>query len=119
MISKRLRKIRRYCREPIENIENYDVAVKSDKKYNLHHRDEIRILPSGMLVLRRREELKENGRYYNCPANELIFLEEHEHKKLHAHKENHATWKGDNPTGKVMRARIRREKENATRLLKM
>lgn len=48
-----------------------------------HHKDEIRTLPSGMIVLRTTKELKENGRYYDCPANELIFLTKSEHRKLH------------------------------------
>ena len=48
-----------------------------------HHRDEIRILPSGMVALRTSDELKEAGRYFGCPANELIFLPKSEHKSLH------------------------------------
>ena len=30
-----------------------------------------------------REEMIENGRYFNCPANELIFLTKSDHVRLH------------------------------------
>jgi hypothetical protein len=36
-----------------------------------------------MIAIRTREELIENGRYYNCPPNELIFLTKAEHSKIH------------------------------------
>ena len=74
-----------YCKEDFSLIENYELAKKDDfKGWSIHHRDEIRTLPSGMTVIRTREELIENGRYYNCPANELIFLTKAEHQRLHA-----------------------------------
>lgn len=74
-----------FCREDLSLIENYDKAI-ADKTQTwcCHHRDEVRVLPSGMTVCRSADELKENGRYYNCPANELIFLTRNEHQKLHS-----------------------------------
>ena len=87
MINKRQAK--KYCREEISKIENYDKAIAdTTQTWACHHRDEVKILPSGIEVRRSIEELKENGRYYNCPANELIFLTKAEHNRLH-HKGNH------------------------------
>ena len=84
MISERY--VKQFCCEEISLIENYAEAI-ADKEniWHCHHRDEIRVLPSGMVVLRSMQELKENGRYYNCPANELIFMKNEDHKALHAH----------------------------------
>ena len=72
------------CCEDISLVENYDKAI-ADKtqKWVLHHRDEIRVLPSGMIVKRSVEELMENGRYFHCPANELIFMTPADHLSLH------------------------------------
>lgn len=127
MIS-RSQNTKRYCREPLSNVENYEVAVSSPDKYELHHRDEIKILPSGVEVRRSKEELIENGRYFNCPANELIFLPQIEHRKMHNFKyrhpmygkvglegeknpmwhikmEDHPSWKGDDATEQTKRNR--------------
>lgn len=93
-----------FCREPLSNVENYDVAVSSPDMYELHHRDEIKILPSGIEVRRSRKEMKENGRYYQCPANELIFLPQTEHKQLHAKGQG---WKGDDASERTKRRRGR------------
>ena len=74
-----------YCREDISLIENYEKAMKDTKQiWVCHHRDEVKVLPSGMTVLRSRQDLIDNDRYYNCPANELIFLTPEEHKCLHS-----------------------------------
>jgi hypothetical protein len=75
-----------FCRENISLIENYQEAV-ADKEtmWHCHHRDEIKVLPSGMVALRSKKELIENGRYYSCPANELIFMRSKEHRALHSH----------------------------------
>lgn len=75
--------IKKYCTD-YTKIENYDKAIADETQtWQCHHRDEIKILPSGIKVIRTPEELKENGRYYNCPPNELIFLTASEHRKLH------------------------------------
>lgn len=68
----------------IDLIENYDKAKADNfKGWDIHHRDEIRLLPSGMIAIRTREELIENDRYYNCSPNELIWLTRSEHIRLH------------------------------------
>lgn len=80
----------RYCCEDISNIENYEKA-KADNfvGWVIHHRDERRVLPSGMVAIRTYQELKENGRYYNCPANELIYLSTKAHGEIHPISEEH------------------------------
>ena len=79
---------KRYCKEDISLIENYNEAIASNEKYDCHHRDEIKVLPSGITVLRSYKDLKENGRYYKCQANELIFLKHTEHISMHAKYNN-------------------------------
>ena len=74
----------KYCRDDISKIENYDKAIADNSQlWDCHHRDEVKVLPSGMTVLRSRQDLIDNGRYYNCPANELIFLTHSEHQRVH------------------------------------
>ena len=77
-------RVKRYCKEDISLIENYDKAINdTTQTWHCHHRDEVKILPSGMKVIRSYKDLKENGRYYGRPANELIFLTKSEHRRLH------------------------------------
>ena len=67
-----------------ELIENYDLAKADNfKGWCIHHRDEYKVLPSGIEVWRTKAELIEDGRYYNCPANELIFMQIAEHQAYH------------------------------------
>ena len=74
----------KFCRDAISEIENYEKAVNdTTQTWDLHHRDEIRILPSGMVAYRSKQDLIDSGRYFNCPANELIFLTRSEHNNLH------------------------------------
>lgn len=76
--------VNKFCKEDPSMIENYYKAIADETQtWHCHHRDEIRTLPSGMVVIRSKEELIENGRYYHCPANELIFLRHADHSKLH------------------------------------
>ncbi len=118
---------KKYCREPIENIENYKEAISdTTKTWEIHHRDEIRVLPSGIVAIRSKEELIETGRYYGCPANELIFLTSSDHMGLHnkgyrhpmfgVRGEKSPLWKGDLVTehSKYCRLRKRRKRESAT-----
>lgn len=73
-----------FCKEDITKIENYDKAIADTTQvWHCHHRDEVKVLPSGISVIRSRQELKANNRYYNCTANELIFLTPKEHRRLH------------------------------------
>ena len=81
MISKDCNKV---CSEDLSLIENYQEAISDTSRiWVLHHRDEYRVLPSGMEVWRSKDELKENKRYYKVPANELIFLTSSDHTRLH------------------------------------
>lgn len=81
----KLYKLKRYVKDGrFDLIENYDKAKADNfKGWDIHHRDEIRLLPSGMIAIRTREELIENDRYYNCPPNEFIWLTRSEHIRLH------------------------------------
>lgn len=63
-----------YCKD-IENIENYDKALKDNfKGWEVHHRKEAEFS---------RKELIALGMYYNISSEELIFLTRAEHNKLH------------------------------------
>lgn len=79
-----VKQAKRYCCEELSKIENYEQAINDKtQKWVCHHKDEVKVLPSGIVVFRSVEELKENGRYYHCPANELVFLTVKEHNILH------------------------------------
>lgn len=79
-----LRQAKKFCKDDISLIENYDKAIAdTTQTWDCHHRDEVKVLPSGIKVIRTAEELIENGRYVSCPANELIFLTHAEHTSLH------------------------------------
>lgn len=75
---------KRYC-SSIEQVENYELALKDDfKGWNCHHRLEThnsdgkrRLADISM------KELIALGMYYDRPPKELIFLTELEHKHLH------------------------------------
>ena len=93
---------RHYCNGDYSSIENYDKAVcDNETVWCLHHRDEIRVLPSGMIARRSVEELIADGLYYNLPPSYLIFLPRGEHIRLHkkgnnglkGHKHSEATKK--------------------------
>lgn len=80
-----IRKVKGYCKDDISLIENYDKAIAdTTQTWVCHHRDEVKTLPSGIVVLRTVEELEEIGRYWHCPANELIFMIRGEHSRLHS-----------------------------------
>ena len=67
--------VKRYCKDDISLIENYDKAISDkDNIWDCHHRREIETP---------RKELIELGEYYNRPASELIFLTKSEHMSLH------------------------------------
>ena len=78
------RKVKLYCKE-FENIENYQEAISSPDQWDCHHRNEIDMNLS-------REELKEQGLYYNRPASELIFLTHEAHLSLHNKGENNSMY---------------------------
>lgn len=95
--------VRKYCREDISMIENYEQAIADAQTWHCHHRDEIKILPSGITVIHSVQDLKDAGRYYGCPANELIFLTVAEHIALHHTGERHPMHGKPSPNkGKAM-----------------
>lgn len=96
--------VKQYCRDPFPYIENYSEAYADpNETWVCHHCDEIRFLPSGMVSIRSKAELIENGRYYSCPANELIFMRKSDHIKLHRKysKYNYNYMKGVNAAVKI------------------
>ena len=70
-----IKKLEKYCTD-YKNIENYEEAVKSPLKYDLHHRLEIDEMQSV-------SDLIFLHLYYHRPPEELIFLEHGEHIRLH------------------------------------
>ena len=77
MISERY--ARKYCKEDISLIENYDKAINDNtQKWHCHHRGEI--LPCGVYSP---EDLNKFGLYWKRPSRELIFMTLTEHNKLH------------------------------------
>lgn len=71
--------IRRFCKEDISKIENYDKAISDETQtWHCHHRLEIQ----GNIILSYKDLIKENL-YYHRPACELIFLTHSEHNHLH------------------------------------
>jgi hypothetical protein len=67
--------LKRYCKN-YKNIENYQEALKSPLRFDLHHRREISESKSA-------SDLIAENLYYDRPATELIFLEHREHISLH------------------------------------
>lgn len=70
-----IKSLEKYCID-YTKIENYDTAIKSPLRYDLHHRREISENKS-------KSDLIEENLYYNRPAEELIFIEAREHRILH------------------------------------
>lgn len=66
--------LRKYCREPIQNIKGYKEALNTNGRYVCHHINELTFTMP---------ELIKMNMYYNRPASELILLTASEHSKLH------------------------------------
>ena len=108
--------LEKYCKD-YTKIENYEEALKSPIKYDLHHRLEISENKS-------RKDLKEENLYYVRPPDELVFLEHGEHIRLHKEGEKNPMYgknllsdarKGDkNPNfGKHLSAETRQKMSDA------
>ena len=70
-------RVKKYCKEELSKIENYDKAVADTTQiWDLHHRTEIWWNCTA-------QELIDNECYYNRKACELIFLTKSEHTRLH------------------------------------
>lgn len=73
---------KKYCKDDISFIENYDIAVNDNtRRWVVHHR-------RGTIYSR--EGLKEIGEYYKRPAIELIFMIEEEHNRFHRIGKRHS-----------------------------
>ena len=69
--------VKRFCKDPIEWIENYLEAVNdTTQTWDCHHRNEILLNVSA-------KKLREMGLYYRVPACDLIFLTHRDHNILH------------------------------------
>ena len=72
--------VKRFCREDISKIENYDKAINDHTQtWHCHHRLEIG--DNGERISRK--DLKNRCLYFDRPASELIFLTRSEHVRLH------------------------------------
>ena len=86
-------KIRQFCKDPLDQIENWDKAIADDTQlWDCHHRLEIEL---GMT----RQELMDAGLYLDRPASELIMLTHSEHAALHSLHDGktlkmHEAWRG-------------------------
>ena len=70
-----LKNVKKFCRDDISMIENYDKAIADDTQvWDCHHRRE---------TIYSVKDLQDIGEYYNRPACELIFLTKSEHTRLH------------------------------------
>ena len=79
MINERL--VKRYCKDDISKIENYEKAVNDNTQvYEIHHRNELTL--DGKFA-HTKEDLIRINMYYDRPCNELIFLTKAEHTSLH------------------------------------
>ena len=77
-----LKNVKKFCRDDISLIENYDKAIADTTRvWDCHHRRE---------TVLSRKDLIEIGEYYNRPACELIFLTSLEHNRLHHLGKHHS-----------------------------
>lgn len=77
---------KRYCRDDISKIENYEQAINDKTQtWHCHHRLELTL--EGEFA-HTSDELKRLGMYKERPYFELIFLTKKEHHRLHSGKWN-------------------------------
>lgn len=73
-----IEQVNKYCKDIPILIENYEQAINDETQtWHCHHRLETDENKTG-------QQLIAEGRYYNVPASELIFLTPSEHTSLHA-----------------------------------
>ena len=76
------RTIKKFCKDDISLIENYDKAIADKTQvWQCHHRRE---------TIYSAKELIDIGEYYNRPACELIFLTPANHRRLHNLGKHHS-----------------------------
>lgn len=72
-----VRHAQEFCKDDISEIENYEEAVSDMLSlWHCHHRAETN-------QNKTKQELIDNGLYYNRPAEELVFIRAKEHLVLH------------------------------------
>ena len=76
---------KKYCCEDAYLIDNYEQAVKDKQFWDCHHRLETDLGLSA-------DELKEQDKYFNVPASELIFMTRSDHLRLHHQGENNINY---------------------------
>ena len=106
-------KYSQFCNEPIENIENYELATSDTKHtWDLHHKLEIELNKT-------KQQLIDDGLYYGRPAKELIFLTRAEHVRLHRpqHK-SHSFKHTDEAQRRIGEAASRRRGMKSSRIRK-
>lgn len=69
-------KVKKFCKDNISEIENYENAINDDQIWHCHHK-------LGTDLNLTKQELIDKNLYYNRPANELIFLTQLEHRRIH------------------------------------
>jgi hypothetical protein len=75
-----LREVKKYCKEDVSLIENYDIAMNDKSQtWHCHHK-----LGVNTDYCNSTDELKLMGIYYDRPACELIFVTKDEHRKIHS-----------------------------------
>lgn len=86
----RIYNVKKFCKDDISLIENYEEAISSSDRYDCHHRLE---LNEDGEIANTKEELISKGLYYNRPSSELIFLPFREHSSLHMKaRHKHPSW---------------------------
>ena len=77
-----IKQTKKFCKDDISKIENYDKAVNDPTQtWVIHHRLELTLDGEFALTVK---QLQMHDMYYNRPYYELIFLTKSEHTKLHS-----------------------------------
>lgn len=117
MIGKSKSRLKRFCRNYTE-VENYQEALSSPDRWDLHHRMEIQ--PDGVLLST--EWMKEHNIYYDLDPCMMIFLPHSVHQRMHLAVKNHLkgktddkhpSWKGDEAKHHSKYMRLRRAARKA------
>lgn len=72
--------VKKFCKDDISKIENYELAINDSSMWHCHHRLELTINNE---FANSEANLKRLNMYYNRPYFELIFLKSEDHHRLH------------------------------------
>lgn len=108
-----IKKVKRYCKEDISKIKNYEQAMNdTTQTWVCHHMTETWWNCTA-------KELIENECYYNRKACELIFLTQEEHTKLHSigrhHSEETRRKMSESHKGKILSEETKRKLSEANK----